>query len=331
MRHSRLADRIVRYAALVPCYNAFIDTRTPGSDAKENFTIIGPGVSENPAQYVHITEPHGFNIGGARQPPRCVNSQHSHDTAETFVVHSGTWRFTFGEHGDDAAVEAQAGDLVSFPTRTFRGFTNIGDDVGFLWAVLGGDDPGHVTWAPRVFEMARDYGLVLLENGALVDTLAGEALPADVAPMRPTSASDVAMLDRVEQAVADTMIVRSGWWGDAADDAGDKLVRQVALIGAAAPAEGMAAGRFPWPHGYSVRKVRLAPGAAIAPHRRAAPEVVFAHRGTLTVDIDGDRDVMGEGDTLTVPVGARRSYSSDAGALLFIVHGGDVAAAPDYD
>ncbi|MBC7521749.1 MAG: cupin, partial [Sandarakinorhabdus sp.] len=36
-----IARRVVRYADLVPCYNAFIDTRTPGSEAKENFTIIG--------------------------------------------------------------------------------------------------------------------------------------------------------------------------------------------------------------------------------------------------------------------------------------------------
>ena len=54
-----LENRIVRYADLRPCYNAFIDCRTPGSEAKENFTIIGPGVSENPDQYVHIAEPHG--------------------------------------------------------------------------------------------------------------------------------------------------------------------------------------------------------------------------------------------------------------------------------
>ena len=65
----QMEARIVRYADMRPCYNAFIDTRSPGSEAKENFTIIGPGVSENPEQYVHITEPHGFNVGGARHPP----------------------------------------------------------------------------------------------------------------------------------------------------------------------------------------------------------------------------------------------------------------------
>ena len=144
-----LEARVVRYPELRPCYNAFIDTRTPGSEKKENFTIIGPGVSENPDQYVHITEPHGFNIGGARQPPGCVNSQHSHDTAEVFVVHTGTWRFDLGEDGEDAQVVLHPGDVISLPTGMFRGFTNVGDDTGFLFAVLGGDDPGRVLWAPQ--------------------------------------------------------------------------------------------------------------------------------------------------------------------------------------
>ena len=116
----RMERRGVRYAGLAPCRNAFIDTRTPGSEAKENFTIIGPGVSENPDQYVHIAEPHGFNIGGARQPPGCVNSQHSHDTAEVFIVHSGNWRFDLGEHGEDAQVALVPGDVATALRANFR-------------------------------------------------------------------------------------------------------------------------------------------------------------------------------------------------------------------
>ena len=165
-----IESRTVRYAELRPCFDAFIDTRTPGSDQKENFTIIGPGVSENPNQYVHIAEPHGFNIGGARQPPGCTNSQHSHETVEVFYVHSGEWRFDLGEHADDAQIALKAGDLISIPTNVFRGFTNIGNSVGYLWAVLGGDDPGRVLWAPKVFDMASDYGLILLEDGKMIDT-----------------------------------------------------------------------------------------------------------------------------------------------------------------
>jgi mannose-6-phosphate isomerase-like protein (cupin superfamily) len=144
-----IESRIVRYQDLAPCRDAFIDTRSPGSDQKENFTIIGPGVSENRNQFVHVSEPHGFNIGGARQPPRCLNSQHSHETVEVFYVHSGRWRFMTGEHGEDGDVRLEPGDLISIPTRLFRGFENVGLDTGFLWAVLGGDDPGRLLMSLR--------------------------------------------------------------------------------------------------------------------------------------------------------------------------------------
>ena len=65
-----MKDRIVRRSEMVPCKSAFIDTYTPGSHLKENFSIIGPGVTENPEQVINISEPHGFNFGAAGQPPR---------------------------------------------------------------------------------------------------------------------------------------------------------------------------------------------------------------------------------------------------------------------
>ena len=84
MTSDELEARIVRYGDLIPCKTAFIDAHTPGSDQKENFTIIGGGVSESPDQHVHIKDTPGFNIGAAGQPPRCRNSLHSHTTAEVF-------------------------------------------------------------------------------------------------------------------------------------------------------------------------------------------------------------------------------------------------------
>ena len=74
MTPEEMETRIVRYGDLIPCKTAFIDAHTPGSDQKENFTIIGGGVSESPDQHVHIALPHGFNIGAAGQPPKCRNS-----------------------------------------------------------------------------------------------------------------------------------------------------------------------------------------------------------------------------------------------------------------
>ena len=93
---SSIQSRIVRYGELKPCKTAFIDAHTPGSDQKENFTIVGGGVSESPDQHVHITDKIGFNIGAAGQPPKCRNSLHSHTTAEVFFVAKGRWRFFLG-------------------------------------------------------------------------------------------------------------------------------------------------------------------------------------------------------------------------------------------
>jgi quercetin dioxygenase-like cupin family protein len=328
---SRLADRLVRYRDLVPCLNAFIDTRSPGSEAKENFTIIGPGVSENPGQHIHIAEPHGFNIGGARQPPHCVNSQHSHDTAEVFVVLSGTWSFKLGENGDEAAIRLAPGDIISLPTQMFRGFENIGTDIGFIWSVLGGDDPGRVLWAPYVFRMATDYGLMLMENGSLVDTVKGEAAPAGVAPMPVTSAEQIAKLQRLDAEAIRRCVVK-------ADEAEfDTLVAgplsayagvdERAVIGPDNGAEAIGAGKMGWSHGFQVRRLRFDAGAAVPAHVRDEPEVLFVSEGALTVRSGGETVAMGPGDTLTIPVGADRSFESAEGAIIFAVHGGDQPAA----
>ncbi|MGX7953311.1 cupin domain-containing protein [Tsuneonella sp. HG249] len=302
-----LESRIVRYRDLIPCTNAFIDTRTPGSDKKENFTIIGPGVAENPEQHVHITEAHGFNIGGARQPPNCINSQHSHDTAEVFVVHTGLWRFTFGEHGEDAQVEAGPGDIVSFPIHAFRGFENIGDDTAFLWSVLGGDDPGRVLWAPQVFEMAAEYGLVLLENGALVDTTQGQTPPPGVAPMPVTSRAAIASLRKMRPEDEDEIIAR------APDHAtpGESLV-----IGQG--------GQLPAADGFTVSRLILAANEANPSSAPVKPEVVFVQSGSALVRTPDGTVNLGTGDTMTVPSRLERSYHAlGTGAELVVVRGTD--------
>jgi quercetin dioxygenase-like cupin family protein len=181
---SNIEDRIVRYGDLKPCKTAFIDAHTPGSDQKENFTIIGGGVSESPDQHVHITIPHGFNIGAAGQPPKCRNSLHDHNTAEAFFVLSGRWRFFWGRWGDAGEVIMEKGDIFNIPTGVFRGFENIGDDYGMIMAILGGDDAGGgVLWAPQVVEDAQDHGLVLAETGRLYDTKIQGRLPEGVNPM----------------------------------------------------------------------------------------------------------------------------------------------------
>ena len=199
-----IEDRIVRYADLKPCKAAFIDAHTPGSDQKENFAIIGGGVSENPEQYVHIPEPHGFNIGAAGQPSKCRNSLHDHFTAEVFFVLSSRWRFFWGRWGDAGEVVLEPGDIFNIPTGMFRGFENIGSDYGMIMAILGGDDAGGgVVWAPQVIEDAAAHGLMLAENGRLYDSRKGEALPdgVDLMPLM----SDRELAKRLEPTTFDVL------------------------------------------------------------------------------------------------------------------------------
>ena len=184
LNQQQMETRMVRYGELRPCKTAFIDAHTPGSDQKENFTIIGGGVSESPDQYVHIRETPGFNIGAAGQPPKCRNSLHSHRTAEVFFVLKGRWRFFWGRWGKAGEVVLEEGDIINIPTGIFRGFENIGVDYGMIMAILGGDDAGGgVIWAPQVIEDAQQHGLLLGKNGKLYDTKKGQKLPADISPM----------------------------------------------------------------------------------------------------------------------------------------------------
>ena len=335
-RAELVRSRLVRYADLRPCRNAFVDSRTPGSEQKENFTIIGPGVAENPDQHVHVGVPHGFNIGAARQPPRCLNSQHSHETAEVFVVLTGTWAFRSGDRSQDGEVILNPGDVISLPVRMFRGFENIGASEGFMFAVLGGDDPGRVTWAPYVFEAARNFGLILLENGRLIDTTIGQTVQHDVATMRPTTQADVDRLKRfstqdlracvrltTDMTPAPASVLSTHASGP---------VHESPIIGEASPAEGTPVGPLGGSHGFHLRRVAMAPGSAVPRHMRLEEEVLLMFEGVLRVEVDEESIDLGAGDVLSVPKQLPRRFRNVTAepAVVYVVRGGDYPSPPQW-
>ena len=330
-----LKDRVVRYSELKPCLTAFIDTRSPGSDKKENFTIIGPGVAENPEQHVHIGIPHGFNIGGARQPPGCLNSQHSHLTNEVFVVHSGTWAFRTGVDGGDSEIILTAGDVISLPTDVFRGFENVGDESGFLYAVLGEDDPGRVLWAPQVFDLAKDYGLILMEDGSLVDTAAGESVSKGKPPMPRTSPEQIAEHRVVSsEQLKDIVISKADFnWAQTSSLSTHEGVQEAPLLGPENSVESLASGTLEWPHGFVLRALKMAPGASVPSHTRAEEEVIFVHRGQLLVTVDGQEVELSEGDVLTTPIGQPRSFANQGpdSCVIYVTRRGDHPIAPQFE
>jgi quercetin dioxygenase-like cupin family protein len=330
-----LTERLVRYDDLQPCLTAFIDTRSPGSDKKENFTIIGPGVAENPDQHVHIKLPHGFNIGGARQPPGCLNSQHSHLTNEVFVVHSGKWAFRSGVDASDGEVILTAGDVISLPTDVFRGFENVGDDAGYLFAVLGGDDPGRVLWAPQVFDLAKDFGLLLMEDGSLVDTLTGESAREGLLPMPRTSQQQVSEHRVLDSDALEGIVIRSSdfhWSGNTVLSGFDG-VEEVSLLGPANDAEAISAGHLDWPHEFVLRALRFSPGAFVPVHHRNEEEVIFIHQGCCCITVDGESLDLLPGDTLTTPIGSGRAFANEGEepCIAYVTRRGDHPGAPGFN
>jgi quercetin dioxygenase-like cupin family protein len=296
MTPDQMEARIVRYGELQPCKTAFIDAHTPGSNQKENFTIIGGGVSESPDQHVHIKETPGFNIGAAGQPPNCRNSLHSHRTAEVFFVLKGRWRFFWGRHGTAGEVVLEEGDIFNIPTGIFRGFENIGTDYGMIMAILGGDDAGGgVIWAPQVIEDARDHGLVLGDNGKLYDSKKGQTLPDGVSPMPVLSDAELAAFPEPTTAqVVPDYVARYLDMMALSDRQPCKVIA----------AEGMLQDR----PGFEVEflsRHSLSP----ADYTTERHEVIMPVRGHWRLSWQGGSTVLNPGDTAAIPPGLTRSLT----------------------
>ncbi|MGI9394989.1 MAG: cupin domain-containing protein [Boseongicola sp.] len=286
-----MTAQIVRYGELQPCKTAFIDAHTPGSDQKENFTIVGGGVSESADQHVHISDAIGFNIGAAGQPPKCRNSLHSHRTAEVFFVLKGRWRFFWGRWGTAGEVTLEEGDIFNIPTGIFRGFENIGTDYGMIMAILGGDDAGGgVIWAPQVIEDAANHGLVLSEKGKLYDTKNGQSLPDGVGTMPLLTDEELAGFP--EPTTSDVVPKHVARYLDLMALA-DKQPAQV--IGPNAVLRDKP--------GFDVEF--LARGSlGDAPYDADTNEVLMPVRGHWNADVDGNANILAPGDTCLVKSGS---------------------------
>ena len=319
MAKTDMEKRIVRYGDLIPCKTAFIDAHTPGSDLKENFTIIGGGVSEAKDQHVHITDTPGFNIGAAGQPPKVRNSLHCHRTAEVFLVKHGRFRFFWGNKGDDGEVVLEEGDVINIPTGIFRGFENIGMEYGFILAILGGDDAGGgVIWAPQVIEDARDHGLVLGENGVLYDSTKGKKPPAGVGPMPVLTKDEMALFPKVTTSDFVPNFVARYW---------DMMAMADSQPANVIDADGMLKDR----PGFSLELIREG-SLKKNEYSTDRHEVLMVMRGHWNVGWGGEETTLAPGDVAAVPPGAKRSLapSMSGEASIFRVRSTDDPAGPTH-
>jgi len=88
----------------------------------------------------------GFNLGFCRARPGNGPMMHNHDTNETFIPMTGTWRCSWeNESGGIESVDVGPLDVVSFPAGAIRRFENVTegdpDKEQILMFVIGGNSP----------------------------------------------------------------------------------------------------------------------------------------------------------------------------------------------
>jgi quercetin dioxygenase-like cupin family protein len=293
---------------------AFLDTKIPGSEAKINYPLIGPGVSENADQVVPVTEPHGFNLGGAVMPAGVVNNLHLHFTAEVFVCFAGEWQFRWGVDGADGEAVVSDGDVISIPTWIFRGFTSKTDDA-WLFTALGRDESGGLIWAPSVIEKAAQYGMHLSAENKIIQTEPGE-VPQGVELVKPLNADQLASLRKYSPVEMRERLATPAdlVWND--EPFLDSTVSGGGAELALVIGYGLTEDRFQRPlltdpHGLSLAWLRGGRGQGVGTHRIKDAQVLIVKSGRLKVTLNRENPVsveLGPYDTLSVPTDAWRAF-----------------------
>ena len=310
------AARHVKREDYVSCTVAFIDCKKPGSHLKENYSIVGPGVTSSADQIINLPEAHGFNIGAAAMPHGITNNLHIHFTAEVFIVQHGEWTFRWGSQGENEIV-GRVGDIVSVPPWVFRGFTNKGPDDGWLFTILGGDNTGGVIFHPDIIREAAEYGLYISAENSLIDTSRGDAIPSEDKRIPPMPQADVDELrefsreDMLSRIVAkDDRDFRPAFIDQALAGRGAQIAP---VIG-----HGMTQHRdhvtpITNPHGFSAEWLRLAPGQSVGPFSLDEKMVMIVHQGQLRLDFADGLDAavtINAWDTYSVPAGVMRQITA---------------------
>ena len=117
---------------------------------------VGAQASENAA--IKISE--GFNLGFCKCKPGCGPLMHNHNTNETFMPITGSWRCSWNEDQPEH-VELGPLDVVSFPPGVSRRFENVTftepDREHILLFVIAGNAP-QAEFSPSAVEYMKSLG-----------------------------------------------------------------------------------------------------------------------------------------------------------------------------
>ena len=166
-----MMKRVARFDRLKGFDGGLPDSQMPGCE-RILYNVIGfqppateqdgkqSPVGEKAARMAAIKISEGFNLGYCRALPGKGPMLHNHDTNETFISMTGTWRASWeNEKGRIEHVDLQPLDVISFPPGVSRRFMNVTrgpkNKYSVLMFVIGGDAPSAEFTAESMDELER--------------------------------------------------------------------------------------------------------------------------------------------------------------------------------
>ena len=298
MTNEELQQRAIPFASLRYSTEAFMDYRIPGCAPKQNYALIGSGVSQSPKQPVSLREKHGFQVGGVMMPAGVINPPHMHFTAEVFICTRGKWNFNWGFNPEHHTADLAPGDICTVPTWIYRGFVNVGDEDGFMFTALGGDDTGGILWAPQTLKAAQEQGVHLTEDYQIIDEHLGQQW--DEKTMRRLQPMTQVEIDALRKWTPEQMVQRVVRFANLQWSAKSLLDNALPSCGAQlAPVigHGMTEDRNQLApvnnaHGFSVEWLKIPPGGSVSAHQVLSKQVLTCYQGSMQISVSNETEAL---------------------------------------
>jgi len=299
-----MIERIAKFNELTPSTLPFVEGRLEGHRERKNYSIVGPGVAEDSEQSVKISKAHGYNLGAVSANPNNGSGLHSHTTAEVFLIYSGKWRFYWGVDGKNEIILGK-GDIISMPTNMFRGFENAGDEEGLIFVVLGNDDPGIITWIPKVLISAKETGLALLDDNSLIDLKKNE-IPSGKKLLEPINNDQLQKFDNYSLNEIEKFICRFDNQSKFQNDL-DNGIKLIQIIGNQFCNQSYNP-LIDQDTGFNLSILKSKNGQ-IKDLIFTKPTIMFSQKGLWKIKIENDIFEINSKDTFSVPLNTKLSIS----------------------
>ena len=299
-----MIERIAKFNELTPSTLPFVEGRLEGHKERKNYSIVGPGVAEDSEQSVKISKAHGYNLGAVSANPKNGSGLHSHTTAEVFLIYSGKWRFYWGVDGKNEIILGK-GDIISMPTNMFRGFENAGDEEGLIFVVLGNDDPGIITWIPKVLIRAKETGLALLDDNSLIDLKKNE-IPTGKKLLEPINNDQLQKFDNYSLNEIEKFICRFDNQSKFQNDL-DNGIKLIQIIGNQFSNQSYNP-LIDQDTGFNLSILKSKNGQ-IKDLIFTKPTIMFSQKGLWKIKIENDIFEINSKDTFSVPLNTKLSIS----------------------